>query len=149
MGYKLRDGAFAIEDHQVDQAVGARLRDLRKSRNVSQIKLAATLGVTFQQIQKYEKGVNRISASMMARAAILLNVTVSELVGEVGREPRGAREMALALATPGAMELLHLYEHLSSESRHAVRILTQSLAVPAEGADQILNESEQKRTKRR
>lgn len=149
MGYKLRDGAIAIEDHLVDQAVGARLRGLRKSRSISQIKLATTLGVTFQQVQKYEKGLNRISASMMVRAAILLNVTVSELVGEVRKESRGAREMALALATPGALELLDLYEHLPSEARLAVRVLTQSLAVPEEGAGQTLNDSEQSPTKRR
>ena len=45
----------------VDIAVGARVRLLRKARNVSQATLAEAIGVTFQQVQKYERASNRIS----------------------------------------------------------------------------------------
>ena len=51
----------------VDIAVGARIRLLRKLRGLSQQALAEAAGVTFQQIQKYERGANRVSASMLAR----------------------------------------------------------------------------------
>jgi transcriptional regulator with XRE-family HTH domain len=60
----------------VDVAVGARIRLLRKVRGLSQQALAEAAGVTFQQIQKYEKGSNRVSASMLVEIAGALNVDV-------------------------------------------------------------------------
>lgn len=53
----------------VDVHVGARIRAARKLKGLSQQALAESLGVTFQQVQKYERGANRISASMLTRAA--------------------------------------------------------------------------------
>jgi transcriptional regulator with XRE-family HTH domain len=53
----------------VDKAVGARLRMQRLSLGMSQEKLANALDVTFQQVQKYEKGTNRISASRLQHIA--------------------------------------------------------------------------------
>ena len=53
----------------IDIAVGARIRLLRKVRGLSQQALAEAAGVTFQQIQKYERGANRVSASMLSRIA--------------------------------------------------------------------------------
>jgi transcriptional regulator with XRE-family HTH domain len=59
----------------VDRHVGARLRMQRLFRGMSQEKLGVTLGVTFQQIQKYEKGVNRIGASRLQQLARALEVS--------------------------------------------------------------------------
>jgi transcriptional regulator with XRE-family HTH domain len=58
----------------VDVYVGARLRMRRTMLGMSQSKLGALLGVTFQQIQKYEKGANRISASRLQHTARVLEV---------------------------------------------------------------------------
>jgi transcriptional regulator with XRE-family HTH domain len=60
----------------VDGYVGARLRMRRVMLGMSQGKLGQLLGVTFQQIQKYEKGSNRISASRLRQAAQVLEVPV-------------------------------------------------------------------------
>ena len=60
----------------VDAYVGARLRVRRVMLGLSQGKLGQLLGVTFQQIQKYEKGSNRISASRLRQAAHALEVPV-------------------------------------------------------------------------
>jgi len=60
----------------VDTYVGARLRMRRVMLGMSQGKLGQLLGVTFQQIQKYEKGSNRISASRLRQAAHALEVPV-------------------------------------------------------------------------
>jgi transcriptional regulator with XRE-family HTH domain len=60
----------------IDVYVGARLRMRRAMLGMSQSKLGAVLGVTFQQIQKYEKGVNRISASRLKQAAGVFDVDV-------------------------------------------------------------------------
>ena len=62
----------------IDVAVGARIRLLRKLRGLSQQALAEAAGVTFQQIQKYERGANRVSASMLSRIATTLQAPVAE-----------------------------------------------------------------------
>ena len=61
----------------VDVHVGARMRELRKSQGVSQTDLGSAIGVTFQQIQKYEKGTNRVSASMLYAIARRLAVPLT------------------------------------------------------------------------
>lgn len=62
---------------EIDQHVGRTIRALRKAKGVSQEALADKLGITFQQIQKYERGANRISASKMFAAAAFLDVAPS------------------------------------------------------------------------
>ena len=62
--------------HYVDQHVGRQIRELRRRLNVSQQKLAEILGLTFQQVQKYEKGSNRVSASKLFEASTALGVSV-------------------------------------------------------------------------
>lgn len=68
----------------VDVAVGSRVRLLRMAKGLSQEKLAAGLALTFQQLQKYEKGTNRISASKLAAIAGLLGCSVGTFFGEDG-----------------------------------------------------------------
>lgn len=70
-------------DHPVDVAVGKQLRTLRKKLNLSQANLAEMLGISHQQIQKYELGVNRISASTLYELAQLLRVPVSYFFEEI------------------------------------------------------------------
>lgn len=64
------------EPHQIDIHVGNRLRSRRLVLGLSQEKLGERLGITFQQIQKYEKGTNRVSASKLQAAASVLNVPI-------------------------------------------------------------------------
>jgi transcriptional regulator with XRE-family HTH domain len=63
----------------VDSLVGARIRILRKRRKMSQEDLGKAIGVTFQQVQKYENGKNRVGASRLHRVATVLNVPIAEL----------------------------------------------------------------------
>jgi len=60
-----------------DKHVGSRVRMRRMMLGMSQEKLGDALGLTFQQVQKYEKGTNRIGASRMAQIAEILQVPVS------------------------------------------------------------------------
>lgn len=62
-----------------DKIIGANLRRIRLIRGMSQEKLGDAIGLTFQQIQKYEKGTNRIGGSRMAEISAKLNVPVTEL----------------------------------------------------------------------
>ena len=60
----------------IDKHVGNRVRMRRLMLGVSQTKLADALGLTFQQVQKYEKGANRISASRLQRISSFLQVPI-------------------------------------------------------------------------
>lgn len=69
--------------HPVDVAVGNRVRELRIRANMTQQVLAEKAGVSFQQIQKYEKGANRMGASRLVGIAEILNVPVSALFQDI------------------------------------------------------------------
>ncbi len=62
--------------NQIDKHIGNRVRARRIMLGMSQEKLADALGLTFQQVQKYEKGVNRIGASRMLHIAGILDVSI-------------------------------------------------------------------------
>lgn len=71
----------------IDKHVGRRIRWRRRELKLSQERLGEMLGLTFQQVQKYEKGVNRISAGRLSDVAKVLDVTISYFyqgVDEVG-----------------------------------------------------------------
>jgi transcriptional regulator with XRE-family HTH domain len=61
----------------IDRHVGSRVRMQRMMLGMSQEKLGEAIGLTFQQVQKYEKGTNRISASRLQHIAHVLNVPVA------------------------------------------------------------------------
>ena len=65
---------------EIDAYVGARIRAIRKSKRIPQQSIAKALSVTSQQVQKYEKATNRVSASMLIRTARHLGVPVRELL---------------------------------------------------------------------
>ena len=97
--------------HPVDSHVGARLRMLRRSAKLSQTELATSLGITFQQIQKYERGSNRISASKLFDAAQLLNAPISSFFEgiEEQREAQAASPAAVALTALELQKLVTLF----------------------------------------
>ena len=75
----------------IDQYVGLRVRAQRATRGLSQHELAEELGVTFQQVQKYERGLNRIGAGRLFQIAEILDVPVSFFYEDVvGRMRRSA-----------------------------------------------------------
>lgn len=61
---------------QIDLHIGAKIRDRRKYAAMSQTSIGEAIGVSFQQIQKYERGTNRVSASTLWRIAKTLEVPV-------------------------------------------------------------------------
>lgn len=67
---------------EIDIAVGARVKGRRKFLGMSQSTLADRIGVTFQQVQKYEKGTNRIGSSRLAQIAAVLGTSPASLFGE-------------------------------------------------------------------
>jgi transcriptional regulator with XRE-family HTH domain len=63
--------------HRIDALVGDRLRARRMMLGISQLDLAEALGISFQQVQKYENGKNRISASRLFEIAAALDISIS------------------------------------------------------------------------
>ena len=63
----------------VDKYIGARMREQRLALGMSQERLGKELGVSFQQIQKYERGVNRVSAARLYSICKALNVSLSSM----------------------------------------------------------------------
>jgi transcriptional regulator with XRE-family HTH domain len=102
----------------VDKHIGMRIRVRRIERGVSQERLADAIGVTFQQIQKYEKGVNRVAAATLMRIAKALEAPIVEfmennLTGEGG-------QAVSAFDTPGFRELSVCYLRLNEHGRKAL-----------------------------
>lgn len=111
-----------------DVAVGARIRLARKMRGRSQQMLARAIGVSFQQVQKYESGANRVSASMLARIAGELEVPVARLFGAAEAAPQVNDDLAAILGEPGALKLLRGYSRLPRNYRAALVSLVEALA---------------------
>jgi transcriptional regulator with XRE-family HTH domain len=119
--------------HPVDIAVGARVRTARVARGLSQAALAEQLGLTFQQVQKYERGANRISASKLVEIAQTLELAPAEFLQ--GLDTRPAQDLAPStIGLPGAAELLASYARLSPQTRRALVRLARDLA-GSEGMD--------------
>ena len=72
----------------VDRFVAARVRERRVALGVSQHQLAEIIGVAYQQEQKYEKGINRISAAQLYEIARALTTPVAHFYEGLGEEPR-------------------------------------------------------------
>ena len=113
----------------VDIAVGARVRLLRKARNVSQATLAEAIGVTFQQVQKYERASNRISISMLARIADTLGSNIAELVDERPADEDSFDDMARLMNEPGVLSLVQAFAKIpQGAQRSAALNLVRALA---------------------
>ena len=91
----------------VDIYVGQRVRERRTSLGMSQENLASKLGVTFQQVQKYEKGTNRIGASRLYQVSQALDVPVSHFFDGFIEEPKS---MPPAFLSTGAAPQVAVFE---------------------------------------
>lgn len=96
----------------IDVEVGIRIRVRRKALGISQTQLAQSLNVTFQQVQKYERGANRVSASTLVRTARTLETTVASLVGEHEDGSCDDGDMFKHLNLPGSFELLRAFARM-------------------------------------
>lgn len=128
----------AKKAHPVDKVVGENVRRLRLQCGMSQEQLGAQSGVTFQQIQKYEKGTNRVSASRLDEFAQLFNVDHNAFFTGAGpaRTPTPDAAERLTLS-PRGYKLGRLFDELSDKKRQqAVYSLVAQIAGGASaGAD--------------
>lgn len=121
----------------IDRKLGERVRERRLEIGLSQEDLASQLSVTFQQVQKYEKGENRIAASRLFAIAHALDMPVSRFFE--GLAPRGAGkstsggESAIerALASEDGAELMKLFAAIA-DPRVRKRLVSLAEAVAAD-----------------
>lgn len=111
-----------------DAAIGRALRARRLELELSQTDLAEKIGVTFQQIQKYEKGTNRMGGGRIQRACDALRVPASYFFAEDDRFSESALMIELS-QDRGAIELLQSYNSIpKGKKRHALVTLAKQYA---------------------
>jgi transcriptional regulator with XRE-family HTH domain len=107
----------------MDVALGAAVRIRRRTIGMSQEALAEQCHVSFQQIQKYENGANRISFSRLVQIARALKcrvVDLLEVLDTPDRENPAELDLLGRMRTPGALELLSAYERMPPEARSSL-----------------------------
>jgi transcriptional regulator with XRE-family HTH domain len=123
-----------------DNELGRRVRACRLQRGMSRTMLGDIIGVTFQQIQKYEDGVNSISAGRLQRISKALEVPISFFL--VGFEPRDSdrgKSIVDLVQTSGSVKLLRAFNEIKDPKARelviqmAARLATESSPAPAAG----------------
>lgn len=118
--------------HHVDIAVGRRVRTRRIFLGISQERLGRELGVTFQQVQKYERGTNRISASCLFEIARILGVPPSYFFEEVDNNQVPVESHSTgndSLSRRETLELVRAYYRIPDQkTRNEINALIKSIA---------------------
>lgn len=122
----------------MEARIGARVRSLRLLRKVSQADIGRVLGITWQQVQKYEKGKSRISASQLVRLAEAFNVSFDYFAPKLMRQRAPSepdvvehRDMEAAIAfaqTKHGMALIQAFARLDADVAKAMLSLLQMMS---------------------
>jgi len=117
---------------RIDAVVGARMAARRSALGLSQTTLGQTIGVSCQQIQKYESGQNRVSASRLHAVALALGLPVSAFFPETADTPDDLDLTRFLTASPEGRALASSFALIESRAvRKAVAQLVSVLAAPA------------------
>src|SRR6201996_4336485 len=112
----------------IDAVVGRTIRALRLSKGISQGALGRRLGVSFQQVQKYENGTNRVGAGRLAQIALALDVPMGALLQGVQTIKRKARPDDDPLALLSSSQAMRLARAFSKIADGRVRVALVGLA---------------------
>jgi len=93
----------------IDVEVGLNLRRVRRDRGLSQAEVGDALGITFQQVQKYERGANRVSASMLVKAARFLGIGAADLLPPDDKTKSTDALLRRLFDTPAAAKAVEAY----------------------------------------
>lgn len=128
---KVASDARAADD--LDRALGNAIRLRRRSLNMTQEQLANACGISFQQVQKYENGANRVSFSRLVQIARALDCRVTDLTSALDQQEVAPAdfEFLKLMTLPGAIDLLKRYESMSADSRRLLVDLLGSLVEEA------------------
>jgi len=122
----------------IDVEVGINIRQARNAVGVSQSDLAKALGMTFQQVQKYEKGTNRVSVATLVRTARTLGVSASTLLPPDGPAIHSPAMLNTLSATRGADILVEAFSRIpNAKTRRIVLDLVATLATTVAHDDKV------------
>ncbi|TXN15150.1 helix-turn-helix transcriptional regulator [Methylobacterium sp. WL122] len=99
-----------------DRSIGSRIAAHRTAQGLSQTALGQALGVTFQQVQKYEKGRNRVGAARLQAIADFLDVPVSTFFDDPTESTDGKETIQHLLQDPEVMELVRTFGTISDQA---------------------------------
>ena len=119
-GKRGRATAGRLGPHPVDVHVGSRVRQRRTLLGYSQGELGDALGLTFQQVQKYERGANRIGASRLYQISRVLEVPVSFFYDEM---PEAITSAAPGSMPPGLAETPDHFDHDPLAKRETLELV--------------------------
>ena len=112
-----------------DVQIGTRIKQRRTLLNMSQTTLGNAIGVTFQQVQKYERGMNRVGGSRMAQIATVLNCPVHYFFEGVESGPTNdVPQPAMPQLDRASIAMLHAYQKLPSRLQTKICELVASIA---------------------
>jgi transcriptional regulator with XRE-family HTH domain len=117
----------------VDRTIGRNIRFQRMRLGLSLEQLAQSLGVTYQQVQKYEAGVSRLSGTRLERIAAAFDVPIMALLEGIDAAPPGdSPTIASTLGNPDVVRLLEAYSKIAdSEMKRRVLALVERIADPS------------------
>ncbi len=110
-----------------DASVGRKIRAVRLQRKLSQTALADGLGITFQQVQKYENGTNRVGAGRLADMAEILQIPISMFFEDAGINP-STKPLLEVADSSGALRLVQAYDEIDRDTRKALIHLAEAIA---------------------
>lgn len=120
MGQKIT--AQSLSSTQIDRHIGDRVRRRRTLLGLTQEQLADALGISYQQVQKYETGANRVTAGRLYQIALCLQCDVAFFYDELGGFSRTDRDDDVALlnvSSRAVIELVRAFQSIESDSLRA------------------------------
>jgi transcriptional regulator with XRE-family HTH domain len=115
------------QPNPVDVHVGKKIREARILRGLSQTALADMIGITFQQLQKYENAHNRVSCSRLYAISLVLGIPVQAFFAGFSDNESGTAEKS-DLPQNGSLDLVNAYSRLSLNLRKTLSKAAKSLA---------------------
>ncbi|MCP4366559.1 MAG: helix-turn-helix transcriptional regulator [Deltaproteobacteria bacterium] len=112
-----------MNENEIDKHIGKRIRSMRLLRGLSQVQLSKNTGVTYQQIQKYETGKNRMGGSRIYKIANILEVSPLYFF-------EGLPDIILKNPTiidPETAKIINLIQNMDDRSKKAFKLFIKSL----------------------
>lgn len=124
-------GHIRRRNASIDEAVGRHIREVRITRGMSQIELADRIGVSHQQVYKYERGINFLCVGMLVRVAAALGTSASDILRAVRAEAAADRQ---PVEDRGGVDHLRAFQALPPTVQLASTRFLRALAGPVAGA---------------
>ena len=103
----------------IDKQIGLKIKDIRKGLGFSQMELAERIGLSFQQVQKYEKGATRISVMRLQQISEALDVSITDFIGE---GPKGSKVSDYKPGYGNAVSHREVFQILNKEEKTLLRL---------------------------